>query len=188
MKLVLSRTEIIKRRRIAGGFDYTSTAATVESTTGIDLDAHLGRDTRRRYLELLDTAPRRLLAPSDIAAECSLAKGTDGGSEIRTPASCRRVFEMRLAGWHRACEVAPCGQADAIAHAQANPYAAATARRPVAVELPGRTDGGAPTIAAWPAGTAISSVTAASDPGPETYIIDEAALGLLLGDTTQPTT
>ena len=72
MKITLTKDQIIKSRRIADGFDYTLNGASVESTTGIDLDAYLERDIRQRYLELIDTAPPHLLAPGNIASQCSL--------------------------------------------------------------------------------------------------------------------
>ncbi len=113
MKITLTKDQIIKSRRIADGFDYTLNGASVESTTGIDLDAYLERDIRQRYLELIDTAPPHLLAPGNIASQCSLSTA-QGAATISTPANCRRVFEVRLGGWLRPCAVLPPEQAEAI--------------------------------------------------------------------------
>lgn len=183
MKITLTKDQIIKSRRIADGFDYTLNGASVESTTGIDLDAYLERDIRQRYLELIDTAPPHLLAPGNIASQCSLSTA-QGAATISTPANCRRVFDVRLGGWLRPCAVLPPELAEATIRARSNPYAAATPANPVAVELPGRTDGGSPSIMAWPAGSAITAVNAATDPGPDLYILDEAALPHLLKPLT----
>ena len=94
MKITLTKDQIIKSRRIADGFDYTLNGSSVESTTGIDLDAYLERDIRQRYLELIDTAPPHLLAPGNIASQCSLSTA-QGAATISTPANCRRVLDRK---------------------------------------------------------------------------------------------
>ncbi len=194
MKITLSKAEMLKRRRIAGGLEPLRADCTVERTDGIDIDTVLETELRRRYLDLLDHGDRSLVAADNIAATVSCVRNEDpgtGGAHIAAPAMCRRIFDVRLSGWLRAVEVRPPDEADTIISRQQNPYTAATAAHPVAVFTRGAVAGSAPDILAWPAvgiHPQALTVTAAIDPGEDYYTIDEAALAILLdpSPTIQP--
>ena len=79
MKLILTREEMLARRRLAGGFEPLRTDCTVEETAGTDINAMLELQLSCRYLELLDTADPALLAPEDVAADTAVTPYTHGG-------------------------------------------------------------------------------------------------------------
>ena len=194
MKITLTKTEMLKRRRIAGGLEPLLADCTIERTDGIDVDAILADELRKRYLDLLDRGDRSLVAADNIAATASCVSDGDelaGGARVSLPTLCRRVFELQLHGWSRAVEVRPADEAEAIISRQQNPYTAASAAHPVAVFAGGAVAGSVPDILAWPAGgphPQAVAVTAAIDPGEDYYTMDEAALALLLApsDTISP--
>lgn len=194
MKITLTKTEMLKRRRIAGGLEPLLADCAIERTDGIDVDAILADELRKRYLDLLDRGDRSLVAADNIAATASCVSDGDelaGGARVSLPALCRRVFDIQLRGWSRAVEVRPADEAEAIISRQQNPYTAASAAHPVAVFAGGAVAGSVPDILAWPAGGThpqAVAVTAAIDPGEDYYTMDEAALALLLApsDTISP--
>lgn len=180
MKLILTREEMLARRRLAGGFEPLRTDCTVEDTAGTDIDAMLEQQLRGRYLELLDTADPALLAPEDVAAGTTLTAYADGGSLLTPPAACRRVTAVWLEGWEREAEVLPSAEMGRVARLQRNPFTASAAHAPVAVALP---DG---RIAAWPGAGKCRRVMAVCDAGPDIYKIDERAIGLLCESQYNP--
>lgn len=182
MKISLSKAEMIERRRRALALTPLRTDCTIERTDGIDIDATLEQELRRWYLNLLDTAEPRLLAPENIAGR--LACSTTGDDDCRAvvvelPSNCRRVFDLKLEGWTHAVPVLPHSELARVIACQQNPYTRATPWRPVAVLGAGGDDGRSPDILAWPSTGLFPSaqiVTAVTDPGPELYILDESAL------------
>ena len=72
MKLTLTRSEMLERRRLAGGFEPLRTDCTVEDTAGTDVDALLESQLRQRYLELLDHGDISLLAPVEAASDTAV--------------------------------------------------------------------------------------------------------------------
>lgn len=188
MKITLSKSRILELRRLAAGLGNARSDCSIEYTDGLDVDALLLQRLRYRYLELLDTADRRLLAPDNIASSVLAAATTDGGVRLNLPATCRRVFEVRLPGWNRAAQVVPAGPvATALLRRQANPYARAKPAHPVALCAGEGIAGTAPDILCYPAPEGIPApvtVVAVTDPGEDTYILDEAALPILLESDT----
>lgn len=184
MKITLSKSRILELRRIAAGLGNARSDCSIEYTDGLDIDALLLQRLRHRYLELLDTADPRLLAPDNIASSVLAAATADGGVRLNLPDTCRRVFEVRLPGWNRAARVVPAGPAaTALLHRQANPYARAKPSDPVALCAGEGIAGTAPDILCYPAPEGIPApvtVVAVTDPGEESYILDEAALPVLL--------
>lgn len=169
MKLHLSKSEILLRRRTAAGLEPLRSDATMTDLTGLDIDAALLGKLRARYLRLLDTAPAAMLAPADIAPQVTMEAASYGGARLVLPDNCRRVLSVRLEGWQKAAAVLADNDTAASA-AQTNPRTAATAECPAAVIC---ADG---SVCVWPATGAPVSVVAAVDDGPEVYHIDEAAL------------
>lgn len=181
MKLILTREEMLARRRLAGGFEPLRTDCTVEETAGTDINAMLELQLRCRYLELLDTADPALLAPEDVAADTAVTPYIDGGSMLTPPAACRRVLAVWLEGWEREAGVIPAAELKRAVRLQRNPFTSSTAHAPMAVALP---DG---QVAAWPASGKCRRVMAICDAGPDIYKIDERALGLLCESKYNPT-
>lgn len=173
MKLTLTRSEMLERRRLAGGFEPLRTDCTVEDTAGTDVDALLESQLRQRYLELLDHGDISLLAPVEAVSDTAVEAYADGGSVLTPPASCRRVLSVRLDGWAVDAAVLPESEFVRVAELQRNPYTASTAGTPVAVAL------GGGRVAAWPGSATALSVRTADDAGPHIYNIDERAIGLL---------
>ena len=178
MKITLTKAEMLRRRRIAGGLEPHRADCAIEQTDGIDIDAVLELQLRQWYLDLLDKGSVSEVAPSNIAAsvEISAVSGNPGGTVLTPPEMCRRVFAVKLKGWLRAVEVEPASEAERIIQLQSNPYTAATAAHPVAVATGGASGGRASEILAWPAATQALTVTAAIDPGEDYYTFDESAL------------
>ena len=101
---------------------------------------------------------------------------------LGAPANCRRLFDLRLAGWTRAVEVLAPTEAERVMSLQLNPFTAATAERPIAVVVAGRTGGEGPVLMAWPASLKVTLLTAAVDYGPERYVLDECGIEDLFSD------
>ncbi len=187
MKITLSKAQMLKRCRTAGGLEPLRADCSIELTEGIDADAMLELRLRKWYLDLLDTGPRELVAADNISAMVSVSavsEGEAGGALLNMPAMCRRVFDVKLRGWCKAVEVLPASEYDRVLSCQLNPFTAATVERPVAIALPGNTSGAAPQVMAWPAGAAPQAVTvtAAIDPGEDYYTLDERALPVNLSE------
>ena len=85
MKLVLTKEEMLKRRRIAGGFEPLRTDCTVEDTAGVDINAVLESELRAKYLHLLDHGPVEMLAADEVAASTAVTDYVDGGSLLEGP-------------------------------------------------------------------------------------------------------
>lgn len=179
MMLRITKEEMLKRRRIAAGLEPLRSDCSVERTDGIDIDAMLESSMRQAYLKLLDTAPPHLVASTGLMASTELVPGSGNGTLVTLPASCRRAFTVRLSGWELAADVLPSSQAMHVIGRQLNPFTRATPAAPVAVLMPGDEGGAQQKIMAWPAG-ATAEITAAIDPGDHIYILDEAALQLII--------
>ncbi len=176
MKLSLTRSEMLERRRLVGGLEPLRTDCSVSHADGIDIDALLEIQLREWYVALLDTAPVGMLAPEDIAGQCSIEIGSgpwEGGAMITVPDSCRRPLSVFLQGWMVPAAIQRTDQTDTVLCRQLNPYTAADETKPVAIVLhDGR-------IAAWPYGRRIGQLTAILDKGPGIYSFDEAALATI---------
>lgn len=177
MKITLTKEELRRRLRLLAGLEPARSDCAVEYTDGLAIDSLLDSRLRAWYLDLLATADMSLLAPSDISSTVRLTDGGSGGSAIALPAMCRRVAAVRLGGWTRATNVLPPTEAATVVRRQGNPFLAATADSPVAVELPGGDAGASGGILAWPPSDSVELLTAVLDPGPDSFIMDETALG-----------
>lgn len=180
MKITLTKDEMLQRLRVLAGLDSLRADCTIEYTDGIDVDAMLEIKLRAWYLGLLDSAPASLLAPADITSVAAVEDDAPAeGCRVTVPGMCRRAFDIRLGGWLRAVPVLPAANADQVLRRQLNPYTRATAASPVAVAAPGGADGAMGGILAWPAAADVCLLTAVVDPGPDKYVMDEAAMGAL---------
>ena len=149
----------------------------ISRSDGIDVDRLCEEEMRAWYLNLLRTAPPRLLAPSNVARDCRATVSAHGVMEVILPEGVVRVLSVQLSGWEREAIVEQC-MASPTVKLQSNPYGRGGAANPVAVHFPGSEVMRvySPTIAS---GTPIIKVEAATDPGPERYVMDEEAIALI---------
>ncbi|MDE6436807.1 MAG: hypothetical protein K2K69_04790 [Muribaculaceae bacterium] len=171
-------TEILALRRTLGGLEARNTSLAVERTDGVSIDAILQVQLRRWYLDLLDHADPRLLAPENIASEVSFTAGTDGAT-ILLPERCRRAFSVRLRGWARSVPILPASEFAGVLRRQRNPYTAATPVAPVAVMAQDIGTTPQPAVYAWPADSGIAHLSAVVDRGEHIYILDPSALATM---------
>lgn len=174
MKLSLTKAQMLERRRIADGLEPLRTDCAIEFTDGIDIDRMLEHDLRARYVDMLANADPRYLAVECIEP-VGLADMKPDGVRLTLPPTCRRVFDIELDTWYRPVAVQPLSMYNAIVSWQYNEYRAATPLNPVAVLSP---DGD---ILAWPEGKLVA-LHGISDPGEDTYVLDESGLSLLLNN------
>ena len=175
---------MLKYRRLSGGLEHLRSDCNIEQSDGISVDNLLEQQVRAWYLNLLDTAPRHLLAPDNISTTVTaslISEGDAGGARITLPAMCRRVFDIQLKGWHRPVEVLPESEVSHVISRQLNQYTAATDSNPIAVFIPGEIRGISPQVIAWPttATPQVLVLTAVLDQGKDSYSFDEAALATL---------
>lgn len=93
MTVKLTKEEMLRRRRIADGLEPLRTDCTIARTDGIDIDAYLATELRRRYLHLLDHAPRELLATENLSGDTDsrkVALDETEGAQIDVPGRARR--------------------------------------------------------------------------------------------------
>lgn len=169
MKISLTKAQILERCRIDGGLEPLRSDCTIEYTDGIDVDTLLLHRLRSRYLEMLDTAPLRHLAPEEVTP----VSASGVGVRMSLPQKCRRVVDVALTGWTRAVEVLPPSMLTAVLSWQENPYRAATTDFPIAVA------DASGDILAWPAGE-VAVIHAVCDPGESVYVLDETGLEWLI--------
>ena len=174
MKIRLSKSEMLERRRLAAGLEPLRADCRIEYTDGIDVDRLLEQDLRARSVRPLDTAAESCLAPENIADVRSETCG-EGGMRIVVPDNCRRVLALEGEGWQRSVPVQGAEHYERVWGKQYNGYVAATGLVPVAVRGP---DG---CVYAWPAGR-VKSLRVVTDPGEEYYVLDESGLKYLLED------
>lgn len=179
MKITLLKEEMRRRLRLLAGLEPVRADCTIEYTDGLDIDGLLDCKLRAWYLDLLDNGDMSLLAPTDIAATSRSTDGPYEASAISLPAMCRRVDAIRLEGWSRSVKILGKDMVAATVRRQSNPFLAATPDSPIAVENPGGTGGSPGDILAWPKGKSVSLLTAVLDAGPDSYTLDETALGQL---------
>lgn len=172
MKLSLTRAQMLERRRISGGLEPLRSDCSIEYTDGIDIDRLLEQQLRARYVWMLDHADPSMLAVESVGGIKESA-APHGGSKLRLPPSCRRALDVELDGWEVPAHILPSDMFGTILSLQANTFRAAKARHPVAVTSPGGD------IYAWPGGQ-LRQLNGISDPGDDSYILDESGLSYLL--------
>ncbi len=166
-----SETEIITLWRRVLGFDPTRTDCTVEAVDGIGIDEWIRPRIRQWYLNLLDTAPARLLPVNEFGRAAGITVMGHSIALITTPDSARRVISLKLQGWSRAIvPVAESLASDQLARL-ASPYGKPGNGNPLAVI---RADG---SILAAPVDIpVVESLRAVADTSPGTYTFDESLI------------
>lgn len=142
----------------------------VEQFDGLNVNDLIARRMRQWYLHLLDTAPAALLPTADIAARCTRTARPDNVANLLLPADCRRLVQVRCASWPT--PVQPTADTAAL-RLLGHPFAAPTARRPMAI-----TSHNALTLAPCAPADAIELI-AVIDLGPDTYTLDESLLATI---------
>lgn len=163
-------SEMLRLWRVAAGLEPLRADCTVEIVEGIDTDAMILNRMRAWYLKLLDTAPAQLLPVADIAPDLHLAHAPGGAATATMPARARRIIDIRLSSWMQPAE--PHTDTAAVLRLAANPYCAPGPHSP-ACTATGRH------LLLTPACAHTDTVVramAVTDPGPETYILDETLL------------
>lgn len=146
----------------------------VTLTEGPDVDGVISRQIDAWYSELLDTAPLRYLAPTDIGAEVTVGMTADGVGTVDLPEGCRRVVAVELQEWERPAVVITDPES-AAALRQANRFTRGGRASPVAV-VDGRR--------LWLYTVSrpmspIRTLTAIIRPAAGVYTLDDSALSLI---------
>ncbi len=174
MKVEYSKADMLalwKRRHLLVS---PRTDGAVSRHDNVEVDAMCIEAMRLRYVELLATAPARLLVPQNVAINAKLTRTYQGTGYLTVPDNVVRVLSVKLSGWERA---APVTDADAAQRRlEGNRYACGGVAAPVAVAR----SKGVIELYALPHSRSlplVESVTAIVDPGPELYVMDEELLG-----------
>lgn len=101
MTITLSSDEMLAQWKLRRGFAPLRTDCVLSRSDGVDLDALLRLEMRDWYLNLLDTAPTRLLSLTSIADEIAIMAHDDNTATVTLPKYCRRLVEFQLDGWTR---------------------------------------------------------------------------------------
>lgn len=176
MILHYNRQQMRALARLVLGFDHSMASAVIEQANGIDVDALIDKAVRTWYLELLDNADATLLETETPATMAVSAGRTCGGTLLVLPENVRRVISIQHDGWECSTAVLPAASLDNVVKQQRNPFTAAGAFAPVAVEDPDCRH-----ITAWPAATNGNCiVNAVIDHGDDAFAFDEAAIASLV--------
>lgn len=172
--------ELLAEWSLRKGFEPLRNDCQVTRTDGIDLRQLMLRDMHAWYMDLLHTAPVRLLPVSDLASAVPVGAGSDGSAVINLPANVCRVVEVRLAGWHRSAVIVT-DMSSPQAVAQTNPYSRAGCYAPVAL-----VDGKVLRLYSPPSGAAIAleSLLCVELPPPDVYPLHPEALALIPSSLT----
>lgn len=134
---VLDREEILTRWKLLHGWEPLS-CGVCGGASDVKTDEMLAARIDAWLWHCLTTMPASSLPVDEIAGECSVESfaGTDGAGgyvSLRLPGRCVRVVSVRLSGW--SCPAVPVTDAKgAVACRQLNPFSAATAALPVAID------------------------------------------------------
>ncbi|MGN0224059.1 MAG: hypothetical protein ACI4AM_08540 [Muribaculaceae bacterium] len=165
-----TKAQMLAIWRAALGLDTPYAECSIEQFDGINVNDLIAQRMRQWYLNLLDTADPALLPTADIAARCTHTARPNNAAAITLSDDCRRVVHVRAASWPMA--IAP--EADtACAALLGHPFAAPTARRPLAIAALRSL-----LIAPCAPADAIE-VVAVVDPGEQLYTLDESLLATI---------
>lgn len=176
MKIILSKDEMLERFRLAGGLEHLRSDCTVEITDGVDLDGMLAEQLRRRYAELLAEGPPELLVTEEAGGALTDVRPLrEGLGDVVLPDGCVRVLEIRMEGWARPAAVEPAEALGALMMSLDNVYTRCAPEYPRAVLGP---DGRHVYVHPM-TGRKVLSARGVLDPGPERFVVQEAALSRL---------
>jgi hypothetical protein len=169
MFITLTPEQMRSRYRIALGLNTVRADCSIEEFDGIDIDSYLESLMRQWYLSMLDSASPCYLPKKTLGSELT-RRQLGNGILVELPDDCRRVISAEVDGWsgpvipydfvHGARRIVAC----------ANPFAMPGTIEPLAVKRP---DG----IFLSPAKADDDlKLIAIIDPGPTSYVFDEALL------------
>lgn len=165
-----SKAQMLAIWRGALGLDTAYAECSIEQFDGLNVNDLIAQRMRQWYLNLLDTAAPALLPTADIAARCTRVARPNNAAAITLPDDCRRVVHVRAASWPVA--IAPTADT-ARAALLGHPFAAPTARRPLAIAT-------LRSILIAPCAPADAiEVLAVVDPGEQFYTLDESLLATI---------
>lgn len=168
--MTYSHSEMLAIWRGALGLDTAYAECSIEQFDGLNVNDLIAQRMRQWYLNLLDTADSALLPTADIAARCTRVARPSNATAITLPDDCRRVVHVRAASWPVA--IAPTADT-ARAALLGHPFAAPTARRPLAIAT-------LRSILIAPCAPADAiEVLAVVDPGEQLYTLDESLLATI---------
>lgn len=140
----------------------------VERTDSVDVDAMLAPVMRCWYLHLLSTAPPALLPVANVAAEAECVSRLRGVTLVTPPPRARRVVAVSFEGW--SAPVEPVSRAGDVTCCADNTYWP----EPMAAMLPD----GRVAVAATD-GRPLAQLLAVTDPGPDSYTLDESLINTI---------
>lgn len=127
----LSLQEILARWKLLHGWEPLSPAAVIATP---QLDALLELEIESWYTSLLAELPPEQLPVEEFAETSILSGAQHGYLTLDVPRMCLRPVSVKLAQWSAPAAVVP--QSPELTIRQHNPFTAATADSPVAMEMP----------------------------------------------------
>lgn len=180
----LTEQQMLAHWRRHRGLVPERSGCSIEVFDNIDLTARLHLEMRQWYLNLLDHGDLRHLMLHDVCGRLTLSGGKDGVYRLALPVDVRRLISLIVEGAEATpVTVATLEKSDARRDIlNRNIFSRSGRHRPTAVaDEDGRgvtlfcRDGRRPLV--------ILSAMAVTDPGEETYEMDESALNLLYKHT-----
>lgn len=174
MTITLSSDEMLAQWKLRRGFAPLRADCVVSRSDGVDLDALLRLEMRDWYLNLLDTAPTRLLSLTSIADDIAIVAHDDNTATVTLPQYCRRLVEFQLDGWARPATIT--APDTPLARLQANRYSRGGCESPVVVRHGNRLR-----IYSLPSNSTptITRAIAVMEPANGNYEMDESALSTI---------
>lgn len=158
--------------RLAAGLVPAEAEASVERFDCLDIDRRLEIAMRAWYLDLLDNAPVRYLAPENISRRLVWRRDSATGTlAAEMPADVRRILAVRMDVFSLPVDFVLSGR-DLVMPADGYVFTRSVCSPLCYGAVPSE-----------PAPTSVSGlpevVLAITDPGEETYILDDSALSLI---------
>lgn len=158
--------------RLAAGLVPAEAEASVERFDSLDIDRRLEIAMRAWYLDLLDNAPVRYLAPGDISRRLVWRRDSATGTlSADIPADVRRIIAVRMDVFSLPVDFV-CSGRDLVVPADGYVFTRSTCSPLCYGAVP-------PEPAGASAFKVPEVVLAITDPGEETYILDDSALYLI---------
>lgn len=161
--------------RLAAGLVPAEAEASVERFDCLDIDRRLEIAMRAWYLDLLDNAAVRYLAPENISARLVWQRDSATGTlAAEIPADVRRVLAVRMDVFSLPVDFVRSGR-DLVVPADGYVFTRSICSPLCYGDVPPEPAG----ASAFSAFKVPGVVLAITDPGEETYILDDSALSLI---------
>ena len=166
-----SLQELLARWKLLHGWEPLSPLAALATP---QLDSLLALEIGCWYSTLLSTLPPQQLPLDEFAGKALISLSPAGCLTVAVPPQCLRPVSVKLAQWSAPAEIVP--QSPELTLRQHNPFTAATAASPVAMEMP---DG---SIALYPApvtDAALESLIGVPAPAADTFLLTPPMLAAM---------